>query len=100
MQRGEIGKRLRGLRKHRGVSQAWLAEKVHVSRQCITKYENGNGIDADLADMVLRNLGGILVLGIDLEPEEARWIANYIGSRRKQRRKREREKQNQVFSKN
>lgn len=99
MQRGEIGKRLRRLRDHRGVSQNWLANKVHVSRQAISKYENGRGIDAELADEVLKSLGGIMVLGIDLEPDEALKVASYIGSLRKEKLRKERVKQNAVFEK-
>lgn len=99
MQRGEIGKRLKKLRKYREVSQNWLAKKVHVSRQTISKYENGAGIDADLADEVLKSLGGIVVLGADLDPDEARMVAEYVGSLRKIKREKERSKRNEVFKK-
>ena len=100
MQRGEIGKRLKKLREVRGVSQNWLARRVHVTRQAISFYENGRrSIDADLADQVLRALGGITVLGVDLDPEEAREVAGYIESLRKERLRKEREKQNEIFKK-
>lgn len=100
MQRGEIGKRLKKLREVRGVSQNWLARRVHVTRQAISYYENGRrSIDADLADQVLRALGGITVLGADLDPEEAREVAGYIESLRKERLRKERAKQNEIFKK-
>lgn len=78
MQRGEIGKRLRNLRKVRGVSQEWVARKVFVSRKTISKYERGGGIDADLADAVLRSLGAICVLGTQLTDEESRMVLEYV----------------------
>ena len=36
--------KLKELRKQKGISQEQLAEKIHVSRQAITKWESGNGI--------------------------------------------------------
>ena len=80
MQRGEIGKRLRNLRKVRGVSQEWVARKVFVSRKTVSKYECGGGIDADLADAVLRSLGAVCVLGAQLNEEESRMVLKYIES--------------------
>jgi transcriptional regulator with XRE-family HTH domain len=38
----EIGEKIRGLRKHAGLSQEKLAEMVGVSFQQIQKYENGS----------------------------------------------------------
>lgn len=100
MQRGEIGKRLRKLRELRRVSQKWLAEQTHVSRSSISKYENGfASLDVDLADQVLRALGGICVLGVDLTAEESREISRHIDSLRKEKLRKEREKQNAVFQK-
>ena len=88
MQRGEIGKRLRNLRKLRGVSQEWVARKVFVTRKTISKYELGGGIDADLADAVLRSLGAICVLGIPLTDDESREVLKYIKNLKRQKKQR------------
>lgn len=37
----EIGKTIRDLRKRKGLSQEELAEKIDVSRQAVSKWENG-----------------------------------------------------------
>ena len=39
-----FAEKLKELRKQKGLSQEQLAEKIYVSRQAITKWENGNGI--------------------------------------------------------
>ena len=39
-----FAEKLKILRKQKGISQEQLAEKIHVSRQAITKWESGNGI--------------------------------------------------------
>lgn len=39
-----FAEKLKTLRKEKGISQEALAEKIHVSRQAITKWESGNGI--------------------------------------------------------
>ena len=39
-----FAEKLKTLRKQKNISQEQLAEKIHVSRQAITKWENGNGI--------------------------------------------------------
>ena len=38
-----FGEKLYQLRKERGLSQEALAEKLHTSRQAISKWENNNG---------------------------------------------------------
>ena len=37
----EIGKTIQDLRKRKGLSQEELAEKIDVSRQAVSKWENG-----------------------------------------------------------
>lgn len=37
----EIGKTIRDLRKRKGLSQEELEEKIDVSRQAVSKWENG-----------------------------------------------------------
>ena len=39
-----FAEKLKELRKQKGISQEQLAEKIHVSRQAITKWESGSGI--------------------------------------------------------
>ena len=39
-----FAEKLKTLRKQKNISQEQLAEKIHVSRQAITKWESGNGI--------------------------------------------------------
>ena len=39
-----FAEKLKTLRKEKNISQEMLAEKIHVSRQAITKWESGNGI--------------------------------------------------------
>ena len=39
-----FSEKLKTLRKEKNISQEQLAEKIHVSRQAITKWESGNGI--------------------------------------------------------
>lgn len=99
MQRGEIGKRLKKLRELRGVSKTDLARTLNVDRKVIYNYERGCSLDADLADDVLKHLGGIHVLGVELTPEEARAVTRYIGSLRKEKREKERQRQNEIFKK-
>lgn len=43
----EFAEILKRLRKEKGLSQEALAEKIHVSRSAIAKYENGLGIPSD-----------------------------------------------------
>ncbi len=40
----KLSEKLKILRKEKNISQEALAEKIHVSRQAITKWESGNGI--------------------------------------------------------
>ena len=97
MQRGEIGKRLKKLRELRGISQTALAKKCNISRRVIYNYERGCALSVDLADDVLKHLGGIYVLGADLTQEESREVVKMIANMRKERLRKEREKQNAVF---
>ena len=40
----EIGKTIQDLRKRKGLSQEELAEKIDVSRQAVSKWENGSSV--------------------------------------------------------
>lgn len=87
MKRGEMGKRLKKLRLHQKKSQQWLANRVHVERKTISRYENGGGVDSDLADAVLKELGAICILGVDLTDDESLFIRRALSEYRKQTRK-------------
>lgn len=87
MKRGEMGKRLRKLRLHQRKSQQWLADRVHVERKTISRYENGGGVDTDLADAILKELGAICILGVDLTEDESLFIRRALSEYRKQTRK-------------
>ena len=39
----DFGMKLQSLRKEKGLSQEALAEKLHVSRQAVSKWESGAG---------------------------------------------------------
>ena len=54
-----FAEKLKTLRKQKNISQEQLAEKIHVSRQAITKWENGNGIP-DIENLLA--ISSILVL--------------------------------------
>lgn len=38
----QFGQRLRAIRKHRGLNQTQLSDKINATQQLIAKYENGN----------------------------------------------------------
>ena len=40
----EIGKTIQDLRKRKGLSQEELAERIDVSRQAVSKWENGDSL--------------------------------------------------------
>lgn len=46
-----IGEKIKDCRMKAGLSQEQLAEKLHVSRQAVTKWENGRGIP-DIANLI------------------------------------------------
>lgn len=46
-----FAEKLKELRKQKGISQEQLSEKIYVSRQAITKWENGNGIP-DITNLI------------------------------------------------
>ena len=70
-----LGERIKSYRKAEGLSQEALAEKLRVSRQAITKWENDNGVPDIDNLIVLSKLMGItldeLVLGESKECDSA-----------------------------
>lgn len=70
-----LGERIKNYRKAEGLSQEALAEKLRVSRQAITKWENDNGVPDIDNLIVLSRLMGItldeLVLGESRENTSA-----------------------------
>ena len=56
-----LGERIKNYRKELGLSQEELAEKINVSRQAITKWENDSGIP-DIDNLIsLSKIMGILL---------------------------------------
>lgn len=58
----DLQEKLKALRKQTGMSQEQLAEKLHVSRQAVTKWETGTGLP-DLEN--LRALAAIFQVSVD-----------------------------------
>lgn len=58
----ELSKKLKELRKQKGMSQEQLAEKLNVSRQAITKWETGLGIP-DIENM--KNIAILFHVSLD-----------------------------------
>ena len=87
MKHGEMGKRLRKLRIHLKVTQTALAKKCNVSRRVIYNYERGCSLSVDLADAILKELGAICILGVNLTEDESLFIRQALHEYRKQTRK-------------
>lgn len=87
MKRGEMGKRLRKLRILQKVTQTSLAKKLNIGRKVIYNYERGCSLDVDLADDILKELGAICILGVDLTEDESLFIRRALSEYRKKTRK-------------
>lgn len=88
MHSGRFGEMLRELREERGVTQKQLAERVHVSRNSISRAERGAAVSTDLADTILKELGGVYVLGVGLTFEETKAVYLFIKTLRTRRKER------------
>ena len=88
MKRGEMGKRLRKLRILQKVTQTSLAKKLNIGRKVIYNYERGCSLDVDLADDILKELGAICILGVDLSDEEALFIRKALTAYRNEKARR------------
>jgi len=67
----DFAERLKELRQKNGISQAVLAEKIHVSRSAVAKWENGLGLPAEDSLTMLADYFGVSedVLLDDMENE-------------------------------
>lgn len=66
-----IGEKLKLLRKQKGFSMEYAAEKINVSRQTVAKWENGESLPDILKCKELASLYGISLDGLVAEKEEA-----------------------------
>lgn len=66
-----IGEKLKKLRKQKGFSMEYAAEKINVSRQTVAKWENGESLPEILKCKELASLYGISPDGLVAEKEEA-----------------------------
>ena len=55
----EFSEKLKELRQQKGVSQARLAEEIHISRSAVAKWENGLGLPSDESLKLLADYFGI-----------------------------------------
>ena len=58
----KIDERIKELRKNNNMTQKELAEKLHVSRQAITKWENGRGLP-DIVNII--NISSLFDISLD-----------------------------------
>ena len=57
----DFGMKLQSLRKEKGLSQEALAEKLHVSRQAVSKWESGAGYPEMDKLILISDLFGVTI---------------------------------------
>ena len=67
----ELGTRIRALRKERGLSQEALAQALEVSRQAVTKWEDGSSLPGTANLFALSGFFGIPLAELTGTPERA-----------------------------
>lgn len=70
----EFSERLRELRQAKGVSQASLAQAIHISRSAVAKWENGLGLPAEDSLALLADYFGVTELELLGDAETARTL--------------------------
>lgn len=67
----ELGTRIRALRKERGLSQESLAQALEVSRQAVTKWEDGSSLPSTANLFALSGFFGVPLAELTGTPERA-----------------------------
>lgn len=67
----ELGARIRTLRKERGLSQEALAQALEVSRQAVTKWEDGSSLPSTANLFALSGFFGVPLAELTGTPEGA-----------------------------
>ncbi len=67
----ELGARIRALRKERGLSQEALAQALEVSRQAVTKWEDGSSLPSTANLFALSGFFGVPLAELTDTPERA-----------------------------
>ena len=82
----ELGTRIRALRKERGLSQEALAQALEVSRQAVTKWEDGSSLPSTANLFALSGFFGVPLAELTGTPEGAASLPNAASISKKQRR--------------
>lgn len=82
----ELGARIRTLRKDRGLSQEALAQALEVSRQAVTKWEDGSSLPSTVNLFALSDFFGVPLAELTGTPEVAAPLPNAASISKKQRR--------------
>ena len=84
----ELGARIRALRKERGLSQEALAQALEVSRQAVTKWEDGSSLPSTANLFALSGFFGVPLAELTGTPEGASPAPPAAGVSEKERRTR------------
>lgn len=82
----ELGARIRALRKERGLSQEALAQALEVSRQAVTKWEDGSSLPSTANLFALAGFFSVPLAELTGTPEVAAPLPNAASISKKQRR--------------
>ena len=81
-----LGARIRALRKERGLTQEALAQALEVSRQAVTKWEDGSSLPSTANLFALSGFFGVPLAELTGTPEVAASLPNAASISKKQRR--------------
>ena len=84
----ELGTRIRALRKERGLSQEALAQALEVSRQAVTKWEDGSSLPSTANLFALSGFFGVPLAELTGTPESTSSASPAAGVSEKERRTR------------
>ena len=83
----ELGARIRTLRKERGLSQEALAQALEVSRQAVTKWEDGSSLPSTANLFALSGFFSVPLAELTGTPESASSAAATLRVYRKKQRR-------------